>query len=120
VGNHNKIYGNNNTIVGNHNKVYGDNNQVTGNHNKGYGISNTFLGNHNKEGRQAPPPPPMSRPTPPPLSRKQLKIMHSMMVEGKMPNQAEYMNAGRKWNLGVLELDEEEYKELEQYMKEYE
>lgn len=139
VGNNNKIIGDNNIVIGNNNDVYGDNNTITGNNNDVYGTDNSIKsGNnntvHENTGRVAPPPPPPSRvikegekPSKPPkvdkgkmLTRKQLMIMRSMTRgENKFSN-VEFKNAGRKWDLGGIELDDDLYSELEKYMKKYE
>lgn len=122
LGNNNKITGDNNVIVGNNNKVNGNGNTVTGNNNSLYGDDNSIKsGNNNTiHGNGVKPTPPRSRHLGEALNSQQVDRIHSLIFDGRETTPTEFENAGRKWNLGVIELDEEEYKELEAYMKDYE
>lgn len=125
IGNNNLISGIKNVVNGNNNDVKGNNNTVTGNNNTVKGKDNTVQGNncinkHTENGVDA---------------RLERMILLSSHAEGYYTTGATYKDEWlnrlpmydnsstskmRKWNTGIIKLNDDGHKELEEFMKEYE
>lgn len=108
IGNNNDIEGHNNKCMGNNLDVVGDWNEVHGNNNDVEGFGCTVTGNNCDYARKKKP--------------KKLKLMKEKSISEQLDDmladaRGEAPKIERLWNIDNVNLTDEEYKQVEEYME---